>query len=230
MIRLAAEHGTTALVATPHADHEYRYEPVLIAERLAQLSEAAGGVIELYSGCDFHLNYENIQDALENPRKYTINRKNYLLVEFSNLQIIPNTGEIFAQLARAGMVPVITHPERNPLLRRRIKDIEAWVNQGATAQITAQSLTGHFGRNAQDFCKRLLEGKLVHFVASDAHDCQHRPPRLDLARKWLAENCGEQAARTLCVDNPRAAVEGEPLEPLVLDHSPAVRKWYQLWH
>ncbi len=229
MIRMACEYGTTALVGTPHADLEYRYDPVLIAERLAELSDAAGGKIELYAGCDFHLTFENIHDAIEHPRKYTINRKNYLLVEFSNYDIVPNTGEVFAQLARAGMVSVITHPERNPLLRNRIKDIEAWVNAGATVQITAQSLTGHFGRNAQDFCKRLLEERLVHFVASDAHDCERRPPRLDLAHKWLVENCGEQAARILCIDNPRAAVDGGSLRPLVLDDSLGIRKWYQFW-
>ena len=45
MLRMAAEHGTTAIVATPHANLQYRYEPELIAERRAQLSEAMDGAI-----------------------------------------------------------------------------------------------------------------------------------------------------------------------------------------
>lgn len=228
MIRLAAEYGTTALVATPHANLEYRFDPPLIAERLAELSGAARGALELYSGCDFHLSYENIQDAIENPRKYTINRKNYLLVEFSDLLIFRNTVEIFARLREAGMVPIITHPERNALLRQRADEIASWVDSGATVQITAQSLTGGFGRKAQEFCRRLLNRKLVHFVASDAHDCQHRPPRLDLAHRWLAGNYGATAAETLCVTNPRAAVTGGALEPVAAEIAPA-RKWYQVW-
>jgi len=117
MLRMAAEHGTTDLVATPHANLTYRFEPQRIAERLAKVEEAAGGVLRLYTGCDFHLSFENIQDAIEYPRKYTIHQKNYLLVEFSELLIFKNTDEIFARLRDAGMIPVITHPERNVLFR-----------------------------------------------------------------------------------------------------------------
>ncbi len=229
MLHMAAERGTTAIVATPHADLEYHYDPAAIAERLGKLKEAVNGAIELHSGCDFHLSYENIQDALENPRKYTINKKNYLLVEFSDLLIFRNTQEIFAHLAAAGMTPVITHPERNALLRQRIDEIEAWVGSGATVQVTAQSLTGGFGRRAQEFSRQLLDRNLVHFIASDGHDCEHRPPRMDLAHAWLTENYGESVAKALCVINPGAAVAGEPLEPVILGVDRSTRRWYQFW-
>jgi protein-tyrosine phosphatase len=232
MIRMAAAHGTTALVATPHASPEYRFQPERIAEQIAELSAAlkeSGEALELCSGCDFHLSYDNIKDALDNPNKYTINQKNYLLVEFSDLLIFRNTLDIFAGLAEAGMIPVITHPERNALLRQRLEAIAAWVASGARVQVTAQSLTGGFGRHAQEFCRRLLDRGLVHFAASDGHDCERRPPRMDQARAWLAENYGEAAAETLCVTNPRAAVTGSPLETVCVEVAPTSRKWYQLW-
>lgn len=229
MVRMAAEHGTKALVATPHANLEYRFDPGLIAERLARLAEAASGALELYSGCDFHLSYENIQDALDNPGKYTINHKNYLLVEFSDLLIFRNTQEIFARLAAAGMTPVITHPERNALLRQRLEQIESWVAAGATVQLTAQSLTGDFGSRAQEFCRQLLDRGAVHFVASDAHDCQRRPPRLDRARVWLAENYSDSAAEILCEINPGATLTGDRLEPALSEVGPRTRKWYHFW-
>ena len=110
-------------MATPHANLGYKFDPALIRDRLAQLS-AAGPTLRLHPGCDFHLSYENIQDAIENPDKYTINHQSYLLVEFSDLLIFRNTPEIFARLQDAGMHPVITHPERNGLLRQRIAEIE----------------------------------------------------------------------------------------------------------
>lgn len=229
MLHMAAECGTTGIVATPHADLEYHYDPEAVAERLARLKEAVNGSIELYSGCDFHLSYDNIQDALENPRKYTIHQKNYLLVEFSEMVIFRNTQEIFAALAGAGMTPVITHPERNALLRQRIDEIEGWVASGATVQLTAQSLTGWFGRKAQEFCGELLDRGLVHFIASDGHDCERRPPRMDLAHAWLKENYGEPLAEALCVTNPRAAVAGERLEPAVTPVGRGARRWYQFW-
>ncbi len=229
MIRMAAAHGTTALVATPHSSPEYRFEPELIAERLAKLVEASEGALELYSGCDFHLSYDNIQDAILNPRKYTINQKNYLLVEFSDLLIFKNTPEIFARLAGAGMIPVVTHPERNGLLRQRLEEIAAWVESGASVQVTAQSLTGEFGRKAEEFCRMLLDRGLVHFTASDGHDCERRPPRMDQARAWLTENYGEAVSEALCVTNPRAAVTGSPLAKVRVEVAPSSRKWYRFW-
>lgn len=224
MLRVAEESGTTDLVATPHANLAYRYNPALIRERLGELAEKSS--VRLYSGCDFHLSYDNIQDAIENPRKYTINQKGYLLVEFSDLLIFRNTAEIFERLQQAGMIPVITHPERNGLLRQRIENLANWIETGACVQITAQSLLGRFGSRAREFSETLLNRGLVHFVASDAHDREHRPPRLQEAHARLCKRWGEAAAKLLCVENPRAALDGAPVRALSASEP---RKWYQLW-
>ena len=228
MVRMAAAHGTTDLVATPHANLSYRFEPAEIADRLARVEEAAGGALRLYTGCDFHLSYENIQDAIDHPRKYTIHQKSYLLVEFSELLIFKNTDEIFARLRDAGMIPIITHPERNGLLRQRREQIDHWVAEGARVQVTAQSLTGAFGRRAQDFSRELLDARLVHVIASDGHDCERRPPVMDEARAWLLKHYGELLAEALCVTNPGAALSGESMR-LPESGESSVPKWYQFW-
>ena len=73
-------------MATPRAILEYTFDPEVIARKLAEVKAAVGQTIfRIYTPIDFHLQYENIQDALEHPTKYTINHKNYLLVEFSDL-------------------------------------------------------------------------------------------------------------------------------------------------
>jgi protein-tyrosine phosphatase len=229
MARMAHEFGTTDLVATPHANLIYPFEPERVRERLAELASSVDGALRLYSGCDFHLSYDNIQDAIANPRKYTINQKCYLLVEFSDLLIFRNTPEIFSRLRDAGMLPVVTHPERNGLLQQRLEDLANWIAAGAFIQVTAQSLVGDFGRRAQEFCRTLLERRLVHFVASDAHDCQRRPPRLDRAYAWLKERYGEPLAEALCVTNPRATLTGEALDIHATEVFSEPRKWYQFW-
>ena len=233
MLRIAAESGTTDLVCTPHANLQYKFDPAEIRARLDRLSAAAGvstgGAPRLHSGCDFHLSYDNIQDAIANPRKYTIAQQNYLLVEFSDMVVFHNTPEILARLEDAGMIPVITHPERNHLLRQRIENIATWVDAGARVQITAQSLLGEFGKRAQGFSESLLERKLVHFVASDAHDCERRPPRLDRACEWLVKEHGERVARALCVENPKKTLTGEFLEPAEPEIAAPSKKWYQVW-
>ena len=74
-------------MCTPHANRDFKFEPLVIRERLKELEAGIGGALRLYTGCDFHLSYENIQDAITHPRKYTINQDRYLLVEFSELMI-----------------------------------------------------------------------------------------------------------------------------------------------
>ena len=230
MVRMAAEHGTTDLVATPHANLMYRFEPDRIAEGIEKIQEASGGILRLYTGCDFHLSFDNIQDSIEHPRKYTINQQRYLLVEFSELLIFKNTEDIFARLSDAGMTPVITHPERNGLLRQRIELIARWVEQGTRLQVTSQSLTGTFGRRAQDFSRELLDRKLVHVIASDAHDCERRPPVMDEAHAWLRKEYGDALAGMLCVTNPAAALKGEAMQlPPSGEPESFVRKWYEFW-
>jgi protein-tyrosine phosphatase len=229
MVRLAAEHGTTDLVATPHANPKYRFDPQIVKERLAEVSEASGNIVRLHAGCDFHLSYDNIQDAIAHPGKYTINHHRYLMVEFSDLLIFNNTAEIFSRLQDAGMTPVITHPERNSLLRQRVDQIAQWVASGACVQVTAQSVLGEFGRRAAEFSRTLLDRRLVHFLASDGHDSEHRPPRLDLAHGWIKEHYGEEWAEALCVTNPNATLTGKSLDRTEAAGIPASRKWYRIW-
>jgi protein-tyrosine phosphatase len=126
------------------------------------------------------------------------------------------------------MVPVITHPERNGLLRQRLSEMAAWIDSGARVQITAQSILGHFGRHAQQFCETLLERRMVHFVASDGHDVKRRPPKLDGAYVALKKRFGEAMAETLCVTNPRSALAGEPIATMEMPVA-ASRKWYEIW-
>src|SRR5436190_14091393 len=77
MLRLAHDCGTVAMVATPHASGQYRFQPETVARRLAQLERATD--VCVYPGCDFHLQYDNIEDAVAHPQKYTVNHGSYLM-------------------------------------------------------------------------------------------------------------------------------------------------------
>jgi protein-tyrosine phosphatase len=229
MLKMAAAAGTTDLVCTPHANRDYDFEPLVIRERLQELEAGIGGALRLYTGCDFHLSYENIQDAITHPRKYTINQDRYLLVEFSELMIFRNTAEIFGRLQEAGMMPIITHPERNQLLQMRIDEIAKWVESGAYVQVTGQSLLGQFGKKAAEFARALLDRRLVHFIASDGHDLRRRPPTMNEAHAWLVKSYGQPMADALCIDNPRATLDGQAVNVPHVEGAIPRRKWYQIW-
>ena len=226
MLRMAVDHGTTDIVATPHANHEFKFEPEVVAGKIEELRQAVNGAIRIHCGCDFHLSFDNIQDSLQNPSKYTINHKNYVLVEFSDLLIPKTTDDVFYQMQSAGMIPIITHPERNMLLQKRLDKLEAWVESGCLLQVTAQSFLGRFGKQAKVFADRLLFKGMVHIVASDAHDAKYRPPSLKQAYEYVAKACGEGRAGRVFVRNPTAALTGGALE--IEDEPPTPpKKWYQ---
>ncbi len=228
MLRAAADAGTTDIVATPHANLQFKFDPQLNRQLADTLSLELDGRIRIHLGCDFHLTFDNIQALMVDPGRFTINAGRYLLVEFSDLIIFRNTTEIFQQLLGAGLVPVITHPERNSLLQQRLEDLRAWVGMGCLLQVTTQSLTGYWGSRARKFSELLMAEDLVHVFASDGHDLEHRPARMDEAFALVKNDWGEARAQRLFIENPRAVVDGLPL-PERLEIEPRRKAWYQVW-
>jgi protein-tyrosine phosphatase len=228
MLRLAAGAGTTDIVATPHSNGEFEYQPELIAERIRVLMEKTGGNPRIHRGCDFHLSFDNIVHALETPEKYSINGKRYLLVEFADMHIPPSANRILEQLLSVDLVPIITHPERNPIIRKEPAKLKAWVEQGCLVQVTALSVMGGFGKAAEGVARQFLSQGLVHFIASDAHDPVRRHPKLDEAYARITENYGEEAAELLFVENPGRVIRGEYIEegPIPVTEK---RPWWQFW-
>jgi len=214
MCQVALADGITHIVATPHSNHVYAYDRDRYTEMLGQLHDSADGKLAFSLGCDFHFSYENIRDALEHPRRYTIGDTQYLLVEFSDYGIPPTVEQDLLTLSGSGMVPIITHPERNPPLLSNPEMVLAFVEQGCLLQITANAVTGGWGERPRKMVEWLLQREVVHVIASDAHDPVRRKPVLSEAREAVAQIAGADVAEALVSANPEAIVEGKPLPHL----------------
>ena len=211
MCRLAIQDGITHIVATPHADETHAYSRDLVRHLVTELDHKIGDQLAFSVGCDFHFSFENIEDAIAHPRRYTIAATPYLLVELSDYGIPPQVSDGLLRLQAAGMIPIITHPERNAILQRRPERVLEWVEAGSLAQVTASAVTGFWGDTARRVAIWLLENDAVHVLASDAHDDKHRRPILSGACAAVSKLCGADVARTLVQDNPHAIVNGQPL-------------------
>jgi len=209
MCAMAVQDGIEHIVATPHADFQYTYKREEWRARLERLQQLAGDAPRLSLGCDFHLSYDNLEDAFQNPHRYTIGDTGYLLVEFSDYSIPQQITGALQRLVESGITPVVTHPERNPLLQRNLQRVLEWIEAGCLVQVTANSLTGYWGDQAKRSARALLDQQAVHVLASDAHDTRHRVPVLSAARDLAAQWYGQELAQALVVDNPRAIVSGE---------------------
>ncbi len=236
MVEMAATDGITHIVATPHSNHAFPFDPARNRERLQQIREAlppaTAAAMHLGLGCDFHLDWDNTEAAKLHPHRFTLNGHGYLLVELPDAGIPTRIHDVLYRLRVDGLTPILTHPERNATLQRSRDLLREWMGSDLLVQITAGSLTGAFGKTARKMAWELLEHNWVHFVASDAHNLDRRPPGMREAYKAVASRFSPGIAERLFVTNPRAAFDGNPLgaQPAptgIYADGPAGQPWYR---
>jgi protein-tyrosine phosphatase len=211
MCRMAARDGIIHIVATPHCNGSYQYDRAHFTNMLATLSEVAGGYLTFTIGCDFHLSPRNLEAAMNDPQQFAIGDTKYLMIEFDHQSIPANAADMLMTLVARGMVPIITHPERNAYLMKNLSTVQEFVKMGCLSQVTANSFTGFWGPNSKKAAEKLLQKRAVHIVATDAHDLHLRPPILSEARKRVTALADAAVAAKLFVQNPAAVVAGRSI-------------------
>src|SRR5215472_6820134 len=219
MAETAIADGITHVVATPHCSDSYWFDFATVRRLRDELQNRIGNRLKVATGCDFHLNPENLAALRREPRPYCLNQQDYLLVEFNEVSIPPAMDKTLHEMQLSGLRVIVTHPERNVILRSHPERLREWVRRGCFVQVTGNALTGAFGPTAQQIALQWIGEGLVHFVASDAHNNRSRPLRLQTAYDVVADQFGERKARGLFVENPGAAFEGRDLP-----HVPEVEK------
>lgn len=114
----------------------------------------------------------------------------------------------FFDLQRAGIVPVLAHPERYDPVWRDDACLEPLLDAGAYLLLDVCALVGKYGRAPQRAAEALLEGEAYEAACTDAH----KPGDVDhvvRAIERLGELVGDAEAKRLLGEGPRRILRGE---------------------
>ena len=229
MLRLAAQAGTKEIVATPHFSRKYPLKPALAQRRWEELQHLAGDSIRIHKGCEAELTADAVRAVLAAPRQYTIRGLRYLLAAVPDDMDPDDAEPLLNELAGTGLRVILAHPEAHPALAGQRRRLERWVERGILLQVNAASLLRFYGSRAEETATRLLKFGLVHFIASDAHDLEYRPPRLDVIRLRLMGFFPPEFIEQVLELHPQAVVEGQELPPGPLRAPYLKRSVFQFW-
>ena len=177
MARIAAQHGTRVMLATPHRrDITERSSVPAIKALLDDLNTRIqeGGIeLSILLGMENHLDLD-LPEEVSEGRALPINGSRYILVEMPFFGRPNYAEEVLFQLQLQGLTPVLAHPERIEAFQKDLGLLVTLVERGALSQITAGSFLGFFGGRVQRFANTLLREGLVHVIASDTHSSEGR--------------------------------------------------------
>ena len=216
MAALAADSGTTDLIATPHchpprgfenyADDAYRRVFTLAREAV----ERAGIPVKLHPGMEVFATPE-VPELLRRGLLMPLNGSRYLLVEFDFWGDPDEADLLLRRIAAQGVVPVVAHIERYRFVQAYPQITREWKRRGYVIQCNKGSFQGRFGPDEYHLARHLMDRELVDVIASDAHRPYRRTPSLWPVYDQLALDYPESWLDELFTGNPGRILADKPL-------------------
>jgi protein-tyrosine phosphatase len=211
MARLAAADGTRVLAATPHVRNDYPTSAEQMERGLADVRSAVDAArieLEVMPGGELALEQAARLEPGELRRFCLGGSDRWLLIEFPYEGWPLGMQRLGQSLGGNGLGVVLAHPERNGEVQSRPSRLHEFVDTGMLVQLTAASVDGRLGRQAQAASRTLLELGLAHLIASDAHAPSVRAIGLSAAVQEVRD---PELAHWLTEGVPGAIVDGSEL-------------------
>ncbi|MEP4891158.1 MAG: CpsB/CapC family capsule biosynthesis tyrosine phosphatase [Aliiglaciecola sp.] len=204
MLKMAVDQGVKTQVLTPHI-HYGRYENTKadLINRFALFKQQVADAninIELRLGAEIRIGTELMQLAQQDqiPWLGTYLGKKTFLLEFPRIDVPHGSDNLVRWLLQKDIIPLIVHPERNKTFLNHPHKLQTFTDMGCPLQITASSLTGKFGDEAQQMAINLLEKNKVFAIASDCHNLKGRAPDLKYGIDTARSLTGDESANVFC--------------------------------
>ncbi|MBQ9573523.1 MAG: hypothetical protein IJR22_09135 [Acidaminococcaceae bacterium] len=215
LLRMAAENGTTDIIATPHViDVSTTLTWDAIRRHVEDLQKEADQQeipIRIYPGAETELNWDLLELMRKERSAFCLAGSRYCLMELPSLMLPPHLDEIVYELQLLDIVPVLAHPERQMQLMEKPRMLLEFLKKGCAAQSNGGSVTGVFGPRVQHNVEQLLNQNVIAFMGSDAHNLRRRNTNLKEAKEKITERWGSEAAKELFETRPTYILENKPL-------------------
>jgi protein-tyrosine phosphatase len=213
MCSLAYQDGIRTIVATPHVGKFPNTFQIITQKReeLQNKIDSEGIDLRLVCGADFEFS-PDIFTQIEKKTIITINNSRYILLDIPFFLMPPNICGLVERMIQRGIVPIITHPERCLQIQQDLKLLYDIVKAGALVQITASSITGKMGGQAQDTVRLILKYDLAHIIASDTHGLHNRPPLLSEAVELASRISSRSMVSAMVSTIPQLIIENACVE------------------
>ena len=212
MLRTAQEEKIGAVILTPHykpMHHNAGPEKIrALREELQEAADREGLRIQLYQGNEFYY-HSGIFQKLEEGKACSLAGSSYVLIEFGPMEGFGYIRNGLYEALSQGYRPVLAHVERYTSIFKEPDRVGELVGMGCCIQVNAGSVMGKPGFGIRQFTKRLLKERLVHFVATDAHNSDKRKPELSECGRYISRKYGEDYASRLLYENPMHVIRDE---------------------
>lgn len=176
--------GVRTIIATSHRRKGMFETPEeTIHTNFLTVKEAAEpqheGLTILYGG-ELYCSID-MPEKLEQKLVPTLNGSRFALIEFSMSTPWRTIQQSLSQILLLGITPVVAHIERYNALENKPERVKELIDMGCLTQVNSNHVLKPrlFGDNEKVFKKRgrfFVKEKLVHFIASDMHNLDKRPP------------------------------------------------------
>ncbi len=214
LLREAYSQGVRTIVSTSHRRKGMFETPEeKIATNFLKVREMAKEVADdliIAYGAEIYYT-PDVVEKLEKKLIPTLNDSSYALIEFSMNTPYRDMHKGLSDILMLGITPVIAHIERYDALENNEKRVRELIDMGCYTQVNSSHVLKPklFGEAYKFMKKRaqyFLERDLVHVIASDMHNLDHRPPHMGEAYDIIAKKYSEDKAKELFKDNPRKII------------------------
>lgn len=209
--------GVRTIISTSHRRKGMFETPEeKIAANFKQVQELAKQVADdltvLYGAEIYYTS--DILKKLEEGTFPSLGGTKYVLIEFSMNTPYKDIHSALGNVIRLGMTPVVAHIERYHCLENDEDRVNELINMGCYMQVNSSNVLKPklFGDRYKFMKKRVqffLERDLVHFVASDMHNLDDRPPYMQRAYQLVAKKYGAERAEELFKTNQEILLSNE---------------------